>query len=161
MVALVIALLLATGLSSAYLYNFKTEEFTWTQLLLLTSSCLMLMAFIVTLGFSEVGMNASQSTPLQSPLSLVVRPREEPARTPREEPAIPAVLEVVELLVPRRLRDEDLGDALEVLAALREQGASRWKIQLKVASTAFSILLAALHELAVKPRGIVAPRKEK
>jgi len=78
-----------------------------------------------------------------------------------EKTEFPFAFRCLELLLPRRLREEDLGDGLEDLARLRRSGAPHWQIRLKIASTVFWVLLAALHEVSTTVWGLVLPRREK
>lgn len=50
------------------------------------------------------------------------------------------------ILVPRRVRQEEIGDALEVIASMEAAGCSRLKIILKVWSTIFMALVNGLRE---------------
>ena len=54
-------------------------------------------------------------------------------------------LEWVELLTPRQIADEQVGDALEVIHRLVAMGRPSWHIYLKVAATIFWVLYNALH----------------
>ncbi|HMJ09992.1 MAG TPA: hypothetical protein VK524_01240 [Polyangiaceae bacterium] len=58
------------------------------------------------------------------------------------------ILGLVELLLPKRLREEDLGDALEVMDRLECHGAPRWQVVLKVASMVFWLSVKAIREVA-------------
>ncbi len=59
-------------------------------------------------------------------------------------------LGVIELLVPARLRQEEIGDALEVIQRVAADGQPRWpwRVAVKVASTAFWVLVNAVREMA-------------
>lgn len=57
------------------------------------------------------------------------------------------------LLLPQRLWEEDLGDALEVLGALKRSGAPRWQFRLKVWTTYFWCLANAVRELVSSATG--------
>jgi len=59
----------------------------------------------------------------------------------------------LELLLPQRIRDEEIGDALEEIAALVERSAGRWQIRLKIASTTFWLLINAVREVSSAVRG--------
>jgi hypothetical protein len=50
--------------------------------------------------------------------------------------------------VPKRLADEEIGDALESIARLARERRPKWQIYLKAASAAFFVLLNALHEVS-------------
>jgi hypothetical protein len=58
-----------------------------------------------------------------------------------------ALLDSVELLVPPRIRDEELGDAREIVYRLVREGAPRWKIFLKVATTFFWVGVNTIREV--------------
>jgi hypothetical protein len=51
----------------------------------------------------------------------------------------------IELLVPKRIADEELGDAAEALLRLIEQRRPRWQVYLKVVTTIFWVLLNAFR----------------
>jgi hypothetical protein len=71
------------------------------------------------------------------------------------------VLGLLSLILPRRLRDEDLGDALEDLACLRRSGAPRWQLHVKVVSTVFWLSLNAVREISSALQGVFSPKKDK
>jgi hypothetical protein len=59
----------------------------------------------------------------------------------------PAAFRIIALLVPRRVCEEELGDALEVLDHLYRVGAPRWHTRVKVCSTVFWVLINGLREI--------------
>lgn len=63
------------------------------------------------------------------------------------------MLECLALTVPRRIAEEDLGDALECIYLLRLLGRPRWKTWLKVAATVFWVLINSLREITSAVRG--------
>jgi hypothetical protein len=54
-------------------------------------------------------------------------------------------LGVVELLVPKRIANEELGDAMEHVCSMVERGAPRWHVYFKVLTTIFWVLLHAFR----------------
>jgi hypothetical protein len=63
------------------------------------------------------------------------------------------------VVAPRRLYNEEVGDALEVVAAMEKAGCPRYKIRLKVGFTIFWVLLNALRELIAGLKGQKSPHK--
>lgn len=59
-----------------------------------------------------------------------------------------AIFDFIALLIPKRLRNEELGDASEVIEARIRAGHPSWKIYTKVASTIFWIAVNSCRELA-------------
>lgn len=59
-----------------------------------------------------------------------------------------STLTFLSLLLPKRLANEDIGDALETMRALACQGCSSWQIVLKTVTTAFWVSLNALREIS-------------
>lgn len=59
-------------------------------------------------------------------------------------------LSLIELLVPPRLRQEEIGDAREIIHRLVAEGTPGWhrRVRVKLISTVFWVLLNALRELA-------------
>ena len=55
---------------------------------------------------------------------------------------------IIELLVPKRLADEQIGDALEVIHRLARAGRPKWQIYLKAASAMFFVLLNTIREVS-------------
>jgi hypothetical protein len=58
------------------------------------------------------------------------------------------VFNFIELLVPRRLADEEIGDAMELIDRLALAGCPRWQIYLKAASAVLFVLLNAVREVS-------------
>lgn len=58
-------------------------------------------------------------------------------------------LGLIELLVPKRIADEEIGDAMEVIVRMVDHGQPAWRVYLKVASTVFWVLL---HTVGVGDR---------
>jgi hypothetical protein len=58
----------------------------------------------------------------------------------------PSMFRVIALALPRRLWEEDLGDALEVLEALAASGAPRWQRWAKIWSTCFWLIPGVVRE---------------
>lgn len=56
-------------------------------------------------------------------------------------------LELMELVLPKRLAMEDLGDAMEQIARLVQRREPTWKVYLKTASTMFWLAVKALREI--------------
>jgi hypothetical protein len=54
----------------------------------------------------------------------------------------------IELVLPKRIREEDLGDALEDINRLEREGASRWRLWLKCGSTIVWVGLNAFREVS-------------
>lgn len=63
------------------------------------------------------------------------------------------ILAWCETLLPRRLRNEDLGDALEDLARFSREGRSDWHLLGKAITTALVLLVNAVREVAVASLG--------
>lgn len=55
--------------------------------------------------------------------------------------------EFIDLLLPKRLADEEIGDALELMNRLVQEGRPRWQIYVKGASAVFFVLLNWLREV--------------
>lgn len=62
--------------------------------------------------------------------------------------AAETVFQLLEIVLPLRLCNEDLGDARELIGRLVEGGKSKWMVYAKVVSTLFWASLSALRELA-------------
>ena len=67
-------------------------------------------------------------------------------------PRIPLALLLVEALVPRRIADEEIGDALERIEKFRREGRPRWCITLVVASTVFWVVVHAIRDVGARMR---------
>jgi hypothetical protein len=80
--------------------------------------------------------------------------------SPEQRTAEPYLFRVIALILPRRLWEEELGDALEVLYALRESGAPRWQIRLKIFSTFAWGLVNALREVMSAVTGQAREREK-
>lgn len=63
------------------------------------------------------------------------------------------ILELAAAFVPQRIANEEIGDALELLAMQRVLGGSRWWRAAKVASTLFWVGLAAVREIVASLNG--------
>ncbi len=53
----------------------------------------------------------------------------------------------IELLVPKRVAAEEIGDAMELIARLLREGGPAWQIYLKAITTAFFVLLNGVREV--------------
>jgi len=62
--------------------------------------------------------------------------------------------DLLALLLPKRLRNEDQGDYLEVINKLQRDGAAKWKIYLKMITTSVFLFANAVHELASRLKGL-------
>jgi len=71
---------------------------------------------------------------LQAILGIAKRPA---------NPRVPMGLQLICLLVPKRLSEEEIGDALELIGEID----SRWKRGIKIASTIFWIIMNAVREV--------------
>jgi hypothetical protein len=58
---------------------------------------------------------------------------------------VQCVLGLVEVLVPKRIADEELGDAMEIIDRMIEQRRPPSHVYLKVATTIFWVLLHAFR----------------
>jgi hypothetical protein len=56
-------------------------------------------------------------------------------------------LNIIECLVPARLRNEDIGDACEVIHRMAAEGRLRWRIALKLVMMSFWVLVNAVREV--------------
>jgi hypothetical protein len=65
-----------------------------------------------------------------------------------ERGAARRVFGLLELFLPERLCREDLGDALEVMARMVEEGRPRWQVYGKIATTVFWACVNGLREWA-------------
>jgi hypothetical protein len=63
------------------------------------------------------------------------------------------ILDSLSLFVPRRLAEEEIGDALERVQYLARLGRPRWQIWLKVATSVFWVCLNSLREIISAVRG--------
>lgn len=71
----------------------------------------------------------------------------QPLKRPRQ------ALEFVSLLVPRRIAEEEIGDALEQIHRLSCLGRPRWQLWLKVMTTLFWVLINSIREITSAVRG--------
>lgn len=85
------------------------------------------------------------------PLYLVYPEREERSAARLRRPM--SVLDTVSLLVPRRLADEEIGDALEEIYRLVREDRPQLKVWLKVCSTVFWIGINSLREIVASLLG--------
>lgn len=72
----------------------------------------------------------------------------------------PYLFRMMALVLPRRLWEEELGDALEVLHALRKSDAPSWQIRLKIFSTFAWGLVNALREIMSAATGQAREREK-
>ena len=63
------------------------------------------------------------------------------------------------ILTPRRIWNEDVGDALETIEAMRRAKCSKLQVQAKIISTYFWVLIAAIRELIAALTGRKSPHK--
>ena len=63
------------------------------------------------------------------------------------------------ILTPKRIWNEDVGDALETICAMERAGCSRLKIKAKVISTYFWVLIAVARELVAALTGRKSPHR--
>jgi hypothetical protein len=75
------------------------------------------------------------------------------ASSPLDAERAGKVLDLLSLVVSRRIGQEDIGDALECLHRLACLGCPRWQLWLKTASTVFWVLLNSLREITSAVRG--------
>lgn len=80
--------------------------------------------------------------------------------SPNQPPMEPYLFRLFALVLPRRLWEEELGDALEVLHALRKSGAPGWQIRLKILSTVAWGLVNALREVMSAVTGQAREREK-
>lgn len=78
--------------------------------------------------------------------------------SPRATDRARRIFAVVRLVVPRRIADEELGDAMEEIAALARGRRPPWQIDLKVATTILWVLLHAARDLG-RARAAGSPSK--
>jgi len=71
----------------------------------------------------------------------------------------PYLFKMMTLILPRRLWEEELGDALEVLHALRKSGAPGWQMHLKIFSTFAWGVVNALREVISAATGQARERE--
>ncbi len=69
-----------------------------------------------------------------------------------------AIFDFVELVLPRRVATEEIGDAMEAIAALIRSGRPTWQVYVKVVATVFWLIVHAAHYLL---RGQVPSAKTK
>ena len=63
------------------------------------------------------------------------------------------------ILTPKRIWNEDVGDALETIAGMQRGGCSKLHIRAKIVSTYFWVLVAVLRELIAALTGRKSPHK--
>lgn len=63
------------------------------------------------------------------------------------------------ILTPRRIWNEDVGDALETIEAMRRGGCSKLEVRAKIISTYFWVLIAVVRELVAALTGRKSPHK--
>jgi hypothetical protein len=74
-------------------------------------------------------------------------------RMPRVEPApVPSgqagrAFRWLAILTPKRVWNEDVGDALETIEVMKRSGCSRHQIRMKIVSTYFWVMVAVVREL--------------
>lgn len=68
------------------------------------------------------------------------------------------ILDIIELLVPKRIADEELGDAMESMGALIKRGRPVWQIRVKLVSTVFWVIVHTFHHIIKGPAK--TPKKE-
>jgi hypothetical protein len=56
--------------------------------------------------------------------------------------------DLLQLVVPKRIADEEIGDALELIDRLARERRPKWRIYLKAASAVFFVLLNAIREVS-------------
>ena len=97
------------------------------------------------------GVSAEALFALANPMTLIepeVLELERRDRTLNRAAArVAIVFDFIELLVPKRLADEEIGDALERIARLAREGRPKWQIYVKGASAVFFVLLNWLREV--------------
>jgi len=97
-------------------------------------------------GVSAEALNLANSWTLIEPEVLELERRERALN--RAAARVATVFDLIELLVPRRIADEEIGDALELIGRLAAEGRPRWQIYLKAASATFFVLLNAVREVS-------------
>lgn len=63
------------------------------------------------------------------------------------------------ILTPKRIWNEDVGDALETISAMERAGSPRLWIQAKIVSTYFWVLIAVVRELVAALTGRKSPNR--
>jgi hypothetical protein len=104
-----------------------------------------------TITIEKVLFDAGWNTPPQAKWVAVKRYRVQgPAAALAR---IHSWFRLVEALVPKRLANEEIGDALEQVQRFAEEGRSHWYIYLKFASSAFWILAHAIGDVGARLQG--------
>lgn len=78
---------------------------------------------------------------------------------PPEAPESKDYFSWLAILTPKRIWNEDVGDALETIHAMERAGCSRLKIKVKVVSTYFWVFIAVVRELVAALTGRKSPHK--
>ena len=70
----------------------------------------------------------------------------QPVVSPHPAPMVTVrAFRVLELVIAGRIANEEIGDAMEAITMLHQEGRPAWQIQVKVISTVFWVLVHAMH----------------
>jgi hypothetical protein len=86
-----------------------------------------------------------------SPLSRLLRPA-----GPRTVETATYLLDIVSALVPKRISNEEIGDALEIICSMQKAGRPKWLVYLKVVTTFWWVILHTLLHYAERMAGILS-----
>lgn len=79
-----------------------------------------------------------------------------PVDLPSPQTGAERVFSWLAILAPRQVWQQETGDALEVIAAMRREGCPEWKVKVKIISTVFWVFFNAIREIV----GSFAGRKK-
>lgn len=117
-------------------------------------------ARILTYVSIKGGIGRSTNLRMREDLDLVVHVEDvTPEKPARSVTTAQGVFTWLAILAPRRVWQEEAGDALEVIAAMERAEYSAFKIRLKILSTIVWVLLNGLRELIAGLTGRKSPLK--
>lgn len=106
-------------------------------------------------GFARITKAISREADFDREPTAKPQPSEKTARALRRANR---TFEIIELVVPKRISAEEIGDAMETIAFLISQGRPSWQIYVKVVTTVLWVLIHSVHQVIKGPSR--SPKKE-